>query len=68
MPNLYTPMQVQELLEISATGLRIYTKTYTEQLTKEATSKRRRFTVEDLRWLAFVKLRLATITKRSSAQ
>lgn len=57
MTHLYTPGQVQELLGVSATALRIYTKTYKAQLSTEATGKRRKFTTSDLCWLAFVKAR-----------
>lgn len=59
MANLYTPMQVQDMLGISATGLRIYTNTYPTHLSTEATGKRRKFTDADLCWLSFVKERTA---------
>ena len=55
MPSLYTPKQAQELLEVSATGLRIYTVTYPKYLSTEATGKRRKFTEDDLCFLAYVK-------------
>lgn len=57
MANLYTPMQAQAILGVSATGLRIYTTTYPKQLSTEATGKRRKFTEADLRFLAYIKAR-----------
>jgi DNA-binding transcriptional MerR regulator len=57
MTNLYSPKQVQEMLEVSATGLRIYTSTYPNYLSTEATGKRRKFTEADLCFLSFVKAR-----------
>jgi DNA-binding transcriptional MerR regulator len=56
MANLYLPKQVQEMLEVSATGLRIYTTTYPDYLSTEATGKRRKFTEADLCFLSFVKM------------
>lgn len=50
-------MQVQEMLGVSATGLRIYTTTYPDYLSTEATGKRRKFTEADLCFLSYVKTR-----------
>lgn len=57
MATLYTPMQMQDMLGVSATGLRIYTTTYPDQLSTEATGKRRKFTEGDLCFLSYVKTR-----------
>jgi DNA-binding transcriptional MerR regulator len=57
MATLYTPMQMQDLLGVSATALRIYTNTYPTYLSTEATGKRRKFTDGDLCFLSFVKTR-----------
>lgn len=57
MATLYTPMQVQDILGVSATALRIYTNTYPTYLSTEATGKRRKFTEGDVCFLSFVKAR-----------
>jgi DNA-binding transcriptional MerR regulator len=57
MTTLYTPKQAQEMLGVSATGLRIYTTNYPRHLSTEATGKRRKFTEADLCFLAYIKQR-----------
>ncbi len=48
---------MREMLGGSATGLRIYTTTYPDYLSTEATGKRRKFTEADLCFLSYVKTR-----------
>ena len=57
--DYYLPKDAQNLVGISASTLRNYTRDFERWLTTEATTTPRRFTADDLRVLAFVRYRTA---------
>lgn len=54
MPDLYSPKQVSDILDVSASAIRIYTDRYADKLSTEATTPPRKFRPDDLKALAFV--------------
>lgn len=65
--DYYLPSQAQAICNISASTLRNYTRDFARWFTTEATTVPRRFTVDDLRLIAFIRHRTQEKQERIDA-
>lgn len=65
--DYYLPNQAQTLCNVSASTLRNYTKDFARWFTTEATTVPRKFTVDDLRLIAFIRHRTQERQERIDA-